>query len=432
MAQGNVVWILGAGFSKPLGGPLLNELFRPGAVQQMADRFPKARYAAPQGPNTRARLLLEAVLWLYNYGIDFDNGPVPMLFHTVSPEHGEKLWIDAEDFLDVLDLAARPPRATPGTDEVKPSPLVRLVLQFLGHARPDGDIGRWLQEARKNPQGFLEAMNAEAQRLMVAQCSAFMLNADRETERWAPFSKWGQSLKASDTVITFNYDCAAELVGEGKLVVAIDDATLKQGTQAKLLKLHGSTNWTKIRNKSHFQIDLNNGDFACLDDECFKWRCVGTPGPNKREITDYLKPVWDEARLAIHNAEAIVFVGYRFPPSDSDAREKILGAIQENASHHLLLHTVLGPNISDESTSRLRGLLESRMSERRRLARVDRSSDEACRQDANLRGGKTSAGHPASNLPLYYGIVPHPLYSQDFVSAPGNLFQPHHAPGWPS
>jgi hypothetical protein len=96
------------------------------------------------------------------------------------------------------------------------------------------------------------------------------------------------------------------------------------------------------------------------------------------------------------------------------------------------MHTVLGPNINDESTSRLRGLLESRMSERRRLARIDRSSDEARRQDANLRGGKTSAGMAVGDLPLYYGIVSHPLYSQDFVSAPGNLFQPHHAPGWPS
>jgi len=309
---------------------------------------------------------------------------------------------------------------------------VRLVLKFLGHALPDGDLGRWLQEARGNPQDFLEKMNAEAQRLMVAQCSAFMLNADGKTERWAPFSKWGQSLTASDTVITFNYDFAAELVGNGKLVVAIDDATLKQSTQAKLLKLHGSTNWTKIRNKSDFQISLQDGDFACLDDACFKWRCVGTPGPNKRETTAYLKPVWDEARLAIHNAEAIVFVGYRFPPSDSDAREAILEAIQANDSPHLLLHTVLGPHINDESTSRLRGLLESRMSERRRLARVDRSSDEERRQDANRRGGKTSAGVAVGNLPRYYGIVPHPLYSQDFVSAPGDLFQPHHAPGWQS
>ena len=104
------------------------------------------------------------------------------------------------------------------------------------------------------------------------------------------------------------------------------------------------------------------GPWTCLDDKLFARSCIGTPGPNKRDITGYLKPVWDEAILAIHNAEAIVFVGYRFPPSDSDARDTILEAVQGNDSPHLLLHTVLGPNVNDESTSRLRGLLESRMS----------------------------------------------------------------------
>ena len=44
MGQGDVVWILGAGFSKPLGGPLLVDLFAPNAIQEMEAQFPPETY----------------------------------------------------------------------------------------------------------------------------------------------------------------------------------------------------------------------------------------------------------------------------------------------------------------------------------------------------------------------------------------------------
>jgi hypothetical protein len=77
MAMNDVVWILGAGFSKPLGGPLLDGLFVPHSVLQMRDRFHTVDYPSPNQERTSRRAAVDAALWLYNYGIEFENGTVP-------------------------------------------------------------------------------------------------------------------------------------------------------------------------------------------------------------------------------------------------------------------------------------------------------------------------------------------------------------------
>ncbi|MBK7582517.1 MAG: transposase [Myxococcales bacterium] len=44
---------------------------------------------------------------------------------------------------------------------------------------------------------------------------------------------------------------------------------------------------------------------------------------------------------------SIVFVGYRFPPTDAQARSELLGAIMKNVQRHIDLHIVLGPTRND-------------------------------------------------------------------------------------
>ena len=88
-----IVWILGAGFSRPLGGPLLSDLFAPWRLRQAAKFYIQKNYG--QGG------------YLGN-GID----PVDIV-HEVFLENGpakirkEHLpWGDnPEDFLDMLDAA---------------------------------------------------------------------------------------------------------------------------------------------------------------------------------------------------------------------------------------------------------------------------------------------------------------------------------------
>src|SRR4051812_45259845 len=90
MANGmKAVWILGSGFSKSLGGPLLNDLLTERGRVEIASRFPKL-----------------SDLW----------GKA----HKVYQEHlrndevkaGARLWAHAEEFLDLVDVAVENPDST--------------------------------------------------------------------------------------------------------------------------------------------------------------------------------------------------------------------------------------------------------------------------------------------------------------------------------
>jgi len=65
------------------------------------------------------------------------------------------------------------------------------------------------------------------------------------------------------------------------------------------------------------------------------------------------------ATAALKTADAIVFVGYRFPPTDSAARRILIDAIGENDKQHIVLHTVLGPKVHDDQTERLKAMLRA-------------------------------------------------------------------------
>jgi hypothetical protein len=58
--------------------------------------------------------------------------------------------------------------------------------------------------------------------------------------------------------------------------------------------------------------------------------------------------------LAIKSADAIVFVGYRFPETDNLAKSILLGALKKNANAYV--HVVLGSN--DPDTARVQSMLE--------------------------------------------------------------------------
>lgn len=80
IGQVNTVWILGAGFSRSLGGPLLVDLFRPRAWGDDADYFPDSRYPDLANCLHQARLV-------FNQGRE------------------DGLWVDAEQFLAYVDEA---------------------------------------------------------------------------------------------------------------------------------------------------------------------------------------------------------------------------------------------------------------------------------------------------------------------------------------
>src|SRR5712692_6432569 len=78
-----------------------------------------------------------------------------------------------------------------------------------------------------------------------------------------------------------------------------------------------------------------------------------------------------------------------FPPTDAEARGRLLGAIRKNSEQYLPIHPVLGPNTSSDDSRRLRGLLEHAMAGVR-----------------NVRGGGGRG----------YSLEQQPLWAEDFFS----------------
>ncbi len=74
-------------------------------------------------------------------------------------------------------------------------------------------------------------------------------------------------------------------------------------------------------------------------------------------VAGRLGELWTMAEAVLKNATAVVFVGYRFPPSDASSRRRLFMGLIQNEQPYLALHTVLGPDKSDPATARIRSLL---------------------------------------------------------------------------
>jgi len=361
-----VVWILGAGFSRPLGGPLLNNLFTPVSWELTA-----GRYGSPFRVVTPAA---RAAHWLYNSGRRFANG---RLREWKDDELGADLWSDAEQFLEIIDAAT-------GSDAAW---YEFRAEEYLN--RPP--------VTRTHPKPTIEELSAASRRLLAAECFGFLPLLRKGSERSLPFKRWLFTMLAKqDAVITFNYDRAVEQLKDwyGSAVQQVQQispsAPARDGLSIPLIKLHGSVDWRRDPS-SGVVTQTREIEFAlkCTDEEL----AIASPGPNKLNLSGQLKPMWDFAVNEIRAADAIVIIGYRLPHGDGFAREQLLEALVQNDQPHLELHVALGPNIADAFTLRLLELLRRAMAEGGRLE------------------GKSRVAYKS------YSLNVHSLFGEDFLSA---------------
>jgi SIR2-like domain len=148
-----------------------------------------------------------------------------------------------------------------------------------------------------------------------------------------------------NTVITFNYDTQLEGsllnigvpidYGFGKSNVAYDESWNKaQGNNEKLtvLKIHGSVNW--------FQNDRELGDltvYRSYNDGYSKdanpyYRVIIVPPTWRKDFSGPLSDVWRSAIQALRSATRIIFLGFSFPDTDSHIKYLLAAGLQENIS----------------------------------------------------------------------------------------------------
>ena len=243
-------WVLGSGFSKSLGGPLLAELFTEAAELQRTSFFPEAEF--PRLHDKPAVIAMK----LYRLGLK-DNH-----------------WSNPEDFLDRLDAAVQL-----GPD----SKRWAFFEKFFDY------------DAIGAP---FKSVNASARRVMAAECTAFLVENFPERnvkppERWQPYIAWSQQLTARDTILSFNYDRVLEhLVATG---VPLDirrlarDALSQQFQEqmresegrASVLKLHGSVDWKGDVADGGQKFSVSEDSFFALNAEDEEL-VIGTPysGPH--------------------------------------------------------------------------------------------------------------------------------------------------------
>lgn len=306
---GNVVWILGAGFSRSLGGPLLTDLFTHERTERALVRMDLS--------GERRRQLNQLV----------------KIYQRVQPSkaYWAPPWTDPETFVEFLEQAA---------DDTQPwaAALLKRHLVDVPEANEP-----WLRRQ----------MSRWARQYLAAVCHEFAADAQvaKTAERWSPYRRWAaEVVSRQHTVISFNYDRVVELAG-GPSPENPSAPNTEAAVPHPYLKLHGSVDWGYDGTTVTPQADVHEG--VKLDQDF----ALAIPGPSKASLSNRLfKPLWDRAEAAIKNADVIIFVGYRFPESDAVAKQRILGAIRAD-NHRITVRLVLGPQ-RDQHVQRVEGMLK--------------------------------------------------------------------------
>jgi hypothetical protein len=362
MAELRTVWILGAGFSAPLGAPLLGDLFSERMREEALLRV-AASEKVLKSPCARV------VCALYRYGLGDDTEHalpgLPVFAQQDEPPRlrGRKYWRNAEEYLEFLDaaeadvnsFAGRRLTAVLDSWDAAVAPIRRRTKAPHPREDPTGaPTTAYYANVQKRAEGrdsFVPAWEEltckdladTARRIVAIECASFIADADIKTERWIPYRRWQRSRSLADTIISFNYDRVIETLLEQipnlgtsetpKMRVRLPNDLAETGV--RVLKLHGSIDW---RMDGDRLVRTNALDFL---DPSGPPPAIATPGNSKHAASKGpFKPLWDAAVQAIKAAERIYFVGYRFPESDAYSRSTILDVIRE--SEVLNVQVVLG------------------------------------------------------------------------------------------
>jgi hypothetical protein len=347
-------WVIGSGFSRALGGPLLNNLLSLSALEDCQEVFPKL-------PDRRA------------------------VYEIYRNLKGTR-WEHAEQFLEFIDLA---------TDAR--SPNHNILKRQIEAAR----INDW---ANTTPELFRDLTTLS----IATEVSTYTESVDLRAEAWAPYIRWAGDRRENDAIITFNYDTVIESLGRADGVKHFSRDTvflpLGQNTfaadQCVIYKLHGSADWAWDENypRERFKRFGSVGGFDLTD----SYRpLIAMPGATKKRLCgEHLDYIWKTAMTQLREAEVVVFLGYRFPPSDAFARTTLLNALQQNENPYLRVHTVLGPDVGGEASRRLQSL----------LTQVLEAAGRTAKPDPAFRP-RTTEGNGR-----FYNVVQQPLYVEDYLS----------------
>ena len=280
-------------------------------------------------------------------------------------------WQHAEEFLAIVDAAAA--GAGEGDDAGHARRIVSAMLKGTVHfpvrvLSPGNNIPPTWREVPGPLHEFdtIDELARAARLAVLGDCWSFLRGAKvSDDEAWSPYLKWADSLSGNDTILTFNYDAVPELLrGAGASISVIRpdqvESDLRSAhakkTVVPVIKLHGSTTWATVG--QGFAISDLGIPTPFLNAHAIP--LMGFPGPTKvRTCRGKLNDLWEEGMKTLREAEEVIFIGYRFPPTDSFSREQLLSALSDARGKQLRrIKTVLG-DPKDSASTRLSALLDA-------------------------------------------------------------------------
>jgi hypothetical protein len=150
----------------------------------------------------------------------------------------------------------------------------------------------------------------------------------------APYVSFLQNLRPHDAIITFNYDTVIE---EALLALSIGSdygfsSFASPGVQYAIpvLKLHGSVNF---RQREDGAVEVV--DYEFLEESTKEYYSGGAPlivPPtwNKGALTSAIQTIWQRAATRLRAAARIVFIGYSLPETDVGFRYLLANSLLAN------------------------------------------------------------------------------------------------------
>lgn len=270
---------------------------------------------------------------------------IPRIY-TIRPcEIGRRSGLIRSSFCRANDILSRP----------SGSPFRSHILQQCRQFAKSNEIADralWNNDHRL----AIEVMKA-AKLALAIEVSFFLHGNSLEAECWGPYKRWMRALTAGDTILTFNYDLALEILArhpscQQQLRLLMEGAfPPPTDIGPALVKLHGS---------SGMVIDAQKKAILCehpLEFLQHPEHEVGilAPGPEKAAL-DEDGDLWSHAKNAIQHADEIHILGYRFPETDMLAEWIILKALA-NQPKSSAVHIVLGPGTGSPTVRRVKELI---------------------------------------------------------------------------
>lgn len=346
------VFILGAGFSKDAGAPLIH------------DFLDKARelFDDPDSLlDDHERKLFEEVF----------------RFKREVAKAREKFRIDLdniEELFGLVEMSQRLGSTVSGTREA----TVYLIAKTLQLA---------IEDASHRPQAKMSLVPGYA-----AQSESFIQYVQRvpgggdnfNTDIYTHFAlflagKYDDQRKVAsrlNTVITFNYDLIVDDALnriDANAGYELSDAVYEEQrigyAVVPVLKLHGSTNWaicgcSQIHVLGH-KVTSSPGMFRSM--ACQKCGKIGLrlllvpPSWDKSEYSQIMRPVWARAVEALKTATRICVIGYSMPETDAFFKFLLTLGLAENDHLYKLIvvDKVVGNSVSKTIETRWREMLET-------------------------------------------------------------------------